>query len=482
MRWPDAGPARRIATALLAAAWLVAAAPSPAADAPPGDGPMRTVHEEQAALVEAAFASNLALARSGIEVERAAEALAAARARFFPEVSVEARYTRARGGREIEFPAGALLNPAYQTLNELLVAQGEPPRFAPIGDPGIRFQREREQDTRLALRQPLYRPAIPAAVNAQRGLLEGARFERLALAHQLHRDVSVGYLGYLRALRAERIVASAGEVLAENLRVTESLLRNGRVTEDQVLRARAELLAVEQEHRAARQAIDQARRYVNFLLNRPLETPLPDAVVDTAPPAVAEATAAPRRAEIQRLDALQAAALAQADAARAELKPSLSLGVDAGIQGEEYRTGPGYNYIAASLVLSWNLFDGGARRAEASRARLAARTAALAREELARSIELEVRQAAEALATAAASLDTARAREAAARAGLRIATRKRDEGVIAQSEFMDARDTLTRAELNLNLTQFELLERSVELERATGAAVLPPLPAARREE
>lgn len=48
--------------------------------------------------------------------------------------------------------------------------------------------------------------------------------------------------------------------------------------------------------------------------------------------------------------------------------------------------------------------------------------------------------------------------------------------MLSQVEFLDARNALTEAELNLNLTQFALLERSAELEAATGAAVLPPLP------
>src|ERR1043165_3160147 len=42
--------------------------------------------------------SNLSLQSETLEVERAAQALAEARARFFPEVSLQARYTRAEGG------------------------------------------------------------------------------------------------------------------------------------------------------------------------------------------------------------------------------------------------------------------------------------------------------------------------------------------------------------------------------------------------
>ena len=71
-----------------------------------------------------------------------------------------------------------------------------------------------------------------------------------------------------------------------------------------------------------------------------------------------------------------------------------------------------------------------------ARARASERRARTQREELAQQIELEVRQSLEQLETSASSLRTATARAEAARAAFRIASRKRDEGVINQVEFM----------------------------------------------
>lgn len=147
----------------------------------------------------------------------------------------------------------------------------------------------------------------------------------------------------------------------------------------------------------------------------------------------------------------------------------LSLGVDAGTQGKDWDLGPGYNYVSASLVLSWKLFDGGASRAEAERARLAARQARLQQESLFRQINLEQQQARDRLAAATDSIDVAEARAEAARAVQRIAGRKRDAGTISQVEFLDAQSALTAAELALNVNRFELLQRRIELQYATGA-------------
>jgi outer membrane protein len=255
-------------------------------------------------------------------------------------------------------------------------------------------------------------------------------------------------------------------------------LRNGKVTQDQVLRARAELLAAQQQRRDSDNAVAQARSYLNFLLNRMLDMPLDDAADETletqtsglraAALADLRAEALERRPELRQLAAAASAAQAQVRIAQAALKPSLSLGVDAGSQGTEYRFGPGYNFVAASLVLNWKFFDGGANRAELAQARIAERQAQLHREESELQVQLEVQQAADRLSATADSLATARAREEAAAAGFRIASRKRDEGVISQVEFIDARSALTGAQLNLNLTRFELLARRAELQYASG--------------
>ena len=429
--------------------------------------------------VAQALESNLGLRSQDLQVERSAAALDAAKARFWPELSLNARYTAAQGGRSIDFPIGQLLNPAYQTLNQLLIAQGQQPRFGTVTDQSIAFQREREQDTRLTLRQPLYQPALPAAVAAQRELLGSEQFARVALARQLKRDVTVGYAGWLMALGNEQIVLSSSQLLAENLRVVTSLHANGRITQDQVLRAQTEQLAVQQQLGAVRGAVAQARSYVNFLLNRPLQADLDVAIAEPVvatpvlPMEQLRDTALQQRAELAQLDALSKAADAQLRIARAALGPQVALGVDAGTQGEQYRLGSGYNFVAASLVLSWKFFDGGASHAAADEARIAARRTALAREATAQKVALEVQQAIDALSIARDALTTATARQQAAEAALRIAGRKRDEGSISQVEYLDARTAATAAQQGLNTARFELLQRSADLDYATGSGELP---------
>jgi outer membrane protein TolC len=446
--------------------------------------------------VRAGLASNLQLANQSLEVERSLAALAAARARFLPEVTLNGRYTRADGGREFTVPVSQLLNPVYQTLNDLLIAAGGTAQFPPLGDQSFPLQLPREQDTRVTLRQPLYVPAIAASAAAARANASAADYAREAVARALQRDITVAYLNWLKATTSARIVAASIELLQENERVNESLFTNGRVTEDNVLRARAELLKVQQQLHEADNAAAQAASYLNFLLNRPLATPLEAASMPETPDAdgegAADVTAAPggdagallpaaeaaetaraARPELKALDQAGVAAAARLRAAHATRRPSLALGVDAGTQGADYGLGRDYNFVTASLVFSWTLFDGGERAAAVAQARVETRKVENQRSEEAQRIELEVRQALDNLRTEQLSLAAARTRAAAARAGFRIASRKRDEGMATQVEFLDARNTLTGAELNLNWTRFDLLQRAAELDYALAAGTLP---------
>lgn len=440
-----------------------------------------------AAYVQAGRESNLALQAASADVRRAQAVLDEARARYRPSVSLSARYSRADGGRTQALPVGDLVNPAYRTLNELLQAQGQPARFTEISNQEIAFLREREQDTKLSLTQPIYAPAIAAGIHAAEAGQSASEAGRAAYERTLERDIEVAYLDWLRAREALRIVDASRDLLNENLRVNRVLHENGKITRDQVLRAEAEVLAVEQQQLDADNSVTLARNYFNFLLNRPLdaeveagEVPDPEAYVqlrlselgmslDRLEDRRLEETAQNGRSELRQLDAVVQAASAQVELERASYLPTLAFALDAGIQGEDYGFGTGQNYAMASLVLDWRLADFGQRRSRVHAASAERERAERNADDVRLQIHLQVRQAADRLRTVRASLDTALARQRAAAEAFRIAARKRDAGSIAQVEFIDARTTLTSAELNLNLTRFDVLVRLAELRAALGS-------------
>jgi outer membrane protein TolC len=77
-----------------------------------------------AQLVADALQANQGLLAERAVVARRFAELDRARARYLPSLDFQSRYTRADGGRTIEFPLGDLLNPVYAALDAQLVAQG----------------------------------------------------------------------------------------------------------------------------------------------------------------------------------------------------------------------------------------------------------------------------------------------------------------------------------------------------------------------
>jgi outer membrane protein TolC len=440
--------------------------------------PTLSLADTTTALVTEALAANQGLKAEQAGVARQLAELDRARARYAPSLDFSARYTRADGGRTIEFPLGDLLNPVYAALDAQLVAQGHPAQFPRIANQQFTFIRQREQETTLTLTQPLYDARLGAGRDAAQAELRASTASSEAYAVRLARDLKQAYYAWLRA-RAGQVVLQETEALAtENLRINDSLFRAGKVTEDRVFRARADLLEVEQQVLEMRNADGQLAVYVNALRAKPGNTPLPEALVvsedlalvdDAAlSPAALQPIALAARAELKQLDAAIDGARASGRAARAAFQPQVGLQLTTGIQGTRYGFSADERFALASVVVKFNLFSGGADRAGLAVAAARLDEARARREDATFQVNREVQQAVEDFLVQRASLRTAEQRVIAAQGAFRIVSRKRDLGAANQAEFIDARRTLTAARLNIDGTRLGALSALAQLDYALG--------------
>jgi len=191
-------------------------------------------------IVDDALAANLELRARGASVEQRIAALDQARARYLPVLDLAARYSVADGGRTIEFPVGDLLNPVYATLDEMLVANGQPARFPRVRNESIELLRSEEQETALVVEQPLYEPRLGPNVEASRQQLAGSQAELAALRARVVRDARTGYYRWLGTRQSAQVLDATRESADANLKVNQSLYDAGRITRDLVLRAEAD--------------------------------------------------------------------------------------------------------------------------------------------------------------------------------------------------------------------------------------------------
>lgn len=464
--------ASQIRTVLLLGLWTVCTVtPTFAAE-------VQTVDD----FVALGLAKNANLQARNFDARAAEHGLVAARAAFAPSVSLDARYLRAEGGRTIDFPIGDSLNPVYQTLNGLTAGTPQATQFPTIENLQFDLLREREQDTRLKLSVPLYSPALDAALQAAAAQSEQANAAREVYARILVRDIRRAYFGYGQAQAAVEVLRASEVLLQENLRINRALVSAGSTTRDRELRANAELLSVQDRMESATNSLAQARRYLNFLVQRELDSAIPSPAVtqvraDTERSQSLSSDASKtssQRPELNQLNANIAAARAGLSQARALTRPSVSFGVDAGIQGTDYGFGSGKNFATAAVVVNWRFLDFGQARAQRSSAQARIDALQAQRQALTEQLELAVRTARDDFRSAGRRLSSALARREAAEEGFRITSRKRDAGAATQVEFLDAERALSEASLALNAAVFDQANQLAELELALAAYPLPP--------
>lgn len=407
--------------------------------------------------LQEAMTNNPALAQANFEVQAERERLEGLRARFYPSLSLQARASVAEGGRTIDFPAGDLLNPVYNTLNAQLAAQNQPPRFPNVSNQSIPLLRPTEQDTRLVVRGPIYEPALDQQVLAQQSAMQAQEAARLQVKEELERDLKTAYWQLAQANARVDILQTSLRTLQENERVNQALYKAGETTLDAPKRAEAERLEVQVALQDAQTQAMLAKEYFNLLRfapnNAAVELPQGQPSAEDIQAALQslrpEAPAASAPPALTRLERSLAAQQAQVDASRAAYKPSVGYQIDAGYQGRDYSTGPQTGFAQASVVLSWTLADAGIRSSEVARSAAQLQALQAKTKQANRQLQLAKLQARENLLVSLNSIEARQAQQQAALESLRITTRKRDAGEATQIEFLSAEQAATRAQLGL---------------------------------
>ncbi len=420
--------------------------------------------------------NNLALQQKEFSLQQSLSALKEARGMFLPSLAINARYTRAGGGRDIIFPVGDLLNPVYQSINQILTSLGQSPRpFPTLKNEVIPFLREEEHDTRLTLIQPLFQPALYHNYRIRDRLSKVKQAERDAFARQLVADIKSAYFTHLKTLQIRQLLNDTEALLRENLRISKKLAENGLATRDVPLRAQAEFSVLKQQQANAEKNVKISAAWFNFLLNRAL-----DATIDTIgngtviSPAETDLPAAQHQAlklreELRQMDDLIAAATGQVSLGRSKYLPGLVLAANYGFEGEKYKFTKKDDYWQANLILNWNLFNGFQDEAKVEQAQLAARQLAARREILKKQIALQVREAWYSLKVSEKNWLATREQLRAESKAFEITRKKFEQGMAPQIEFLDARNRLTRSAIGEIVAKFDHRIAQATMERATAA-------------
>ncbi len=427
--------------------------------------------------VREALDNNLALQQKSYSYEKSLLALKEAKQMFLPRLSLEARYSLARGGRAFELPVGDLVNPAYENLNLLNSAaqSASPdypviPAYPSIPNESVNFLRESEQETKVRVAMPVFNTAILANHRIKQHLTEVEKTSVEVYQRELTKEVKTAYFNFAKANVAVSIYENALALTQENLRTTESLQRNHKATADVVYQAQAEVEKVQQQLAEAVKNKKVAQAYFNFLLNRDYGSDITVETAATLPLAPlnleeVQQQAARNREEVQQLNHYLSVADDQVSLNKGNRLPQINLVVDYGIQGTKYEINRDADFVMGSAVMSWSLFNA-PTSAKVQQAKIAKLEMEKQKEEVQRQIGLQVVQAYYAIEAARAQIDQAKAEKEAAEKAYSLVNKKFRQGQANLVELTNARTQWTNAQESEIIAQYDYLIRQAELQRA----------------
>ncbi|MBN2275967.1 MAG: TolC family protein [Bacteroidales bacterium] len=417
--------------------------------------------------VQEGLGNNLALQQKIDNYSMSLQVLREAKGMFYPSLSFNARYTVARGGRVIEFPAGDMLNPVYQTLNQLT---GEP--FPLLENQEFMFYRPTEQETKIQLVQPIVNSQLYFNKKIQSTLTETERIDAEVYKCYLIKEIKTAYYSYLKAVRLASLIANTRILLEENIRVNESLYAHDKVTIDAVLRSQSELSKLESKQAESDKLVKISAAYFNFLLNRQQNAEIIDDSLLVIQEWLfnAEETASravKNREELLMLENYNKAADLNYKMVRYNKLPTLLGVAEYGIQGEDYNLDENSDYLMASVVFRWNIFSGFQNNAKIKQARIQKEMTEKRYEEVKSSIRLEATQAWYDLQASVKEIETSRKQSETMRNAFEIINKRYGQGQVSFVEYLDARNALVSADESLIINQYDYLIKMAELERVS---------------
>jgi len=423
--------------------------------------------------VSLGFQQNLTMQQYQLATLKSEAEVQEAKGMLYPSLSFEARYTRAGGGRTIELPIGDLLNPVYTTLNQMLAAQGQQPIFPEqIDNEEITFLREQEHETKLELVQPLFHRPLYYNIKIKQQLQLIQQLKHDTVQRELAATIKKAYFTYLKASKVVQLFQKTKPLLQENLRISQKLFKNGKVTEDVVFRSQAEISHLEQQLIEAQKARDLALSHFNFLLNRPLREPVQE-INESEMTSLrkhdfqsAQDHALSHREEIKQLHLSQVIAHNALKVDQSSFWPSMTGVVDYGFEGDEYRFSADDDYWIASVVMHWNLFRGGQDRARVKQTRFEQNRLHLQTREIVQQITLQIQEAYDALQVARQKIQATYDRLHSTRQSFEIISKKYEHGISPQIEYLDARTTMTSAEISHIIAKYDYQIDYAGFERA----------------
>jgi outer membrane protein TolC len=183
--------------------------------------------------INQALQANQGIKQQNFQLEKSLFALKEAKGMFLPSVTFSTTYTKADGGRTIDFPTGDLLNQTYSTLNQLTGTNS----FPQLENQSILLNPDNFYDAKFRTSMPLFNAELIYNKRIKQQQVELQRAEIALYKRELIKDVKTAYYQYAKAVNAVTIYQSSLQLVEEGKRINTILLKNEKANRTAVIRS-----------------------------------------------------------------------------------------------------------------------------------------------------------------------------------------------------------------------------------------------------
>ena len=410
--------------------------------------------------------SNQSIRQQNFVLQKNVDALMEAKSMFLPQVSLLTTYTKADGGRTIDFPTGDLLNGAYATLNQLTGSNA----FPQLQNQRILLNPDNFYDAKFRTSLPILNAELIYNKRIKTQQVDLQKAEVMLYKRELVKEIKTAYYNYLKANTAIGIYESSLRLVREGERINAKLHDNDKVNRTAVIRSRNEVSKINASLVSARQTAASARYYFNFLLNRPLTDSIPTDQITALPGQDGlPGDDVNGREELSKLGIAKDINSNLNGLAKAYIIPKVGTYLDLGSQAFDWKFNRHSRYYFLGVSLEWNLFSFGkntykVRQTLSDRDAISAQTDYVRQQLL---TELAVKQAG--MQGTIAEFHAAESQLNTSKTYYQDMVRLYTEGAAIFIELLDAQNQWIDAQLHANIALYDAWIANAAIERANAS-------------
>lgn len=417
--------------------------------------------------IETGLKNNEVIKQHNFDINKSMYALKEARSLFYPTVSLNGSYTKAEGGRTIDIPIGDMLNPVYNTLNQITNSNA----FPTLENQSVLINPDNFYDAKIHTTMPLLNFEIIYNKRIKNQQTSLQKIELEIYQRELVKEIKIAYYKYIQSVEGIKIYEDALALVKENQRVNKSLFKNEKINRTAVLRSDNEVIRIQANLETAKQNSNNARSYFNFLLNEKLDAAI-EVDENEAPPIDAVSENTQNREELKKLTQAKEINDNVSKLTQSYWFPKVNGFADFGIQDFDFEVNKQSRYYFAGVGLEWNIFSGNKNKYKLKQTEEDSKKISSQIDNVKQQLLLQFQVSQNNLKSALEQFYADKNQKESAKKYNEDITKLYKEGQAIYIELLDAQNQWVNAQLNTNIALYNSWIAFAELERANATFTL----------